>query len=144
MDVEAFGEWLEGQALDAPTVDLDKAWHGVHHALTGSAWEPGGELGGVVLGGTEFGEDFGYGPSRWLSTQEVSRLAAALEAMSPEAFAARIDLAAMARDDVYPAVWDRAEEADDLREWLLDGFGMLRAGFSAARDAGDGFVVSLL
>src|SRR5262245_15364829 len=39
------------------TLSLDKAWHGVHYALSGTV-EPGDSLASqAVLGGTEIGED---------------------------------------------------------------------------------------
>ena len=46
--------------------DLDKAWHGIHFLLTGSAWETTPGAGESVLGGDPVGPDRGYGPARLL------------------------------------------------------------------------------
>src|SRR5687767_14577361 len=45
--------------------DLDKAWHGIHYLLTGTAAEGGKPLDFLVSGGREVGNvDIGYGPAR--------------------------------------------------------------------------------
>src|SRR5688500_1782945 len=73
-------------------VVLDKAWHAIHFALTGS------RLGGdpplnFLLEGTPVGDvDVGYGPARVLSSHEVRAVANALESVSTEDVARRVDV----------------------------------------------------
>jgi hypothetical protein len=43
-------------------LEVDKAWHGLHFLLTGSAWEGSFPLNFIVAGGQEVGDDLGYGP----------------------------------------------------------------------------------
>src|SRR4051794_3152384 len=72
-------------------LSLDKAWHGVHYLLAGDAESTAG-LGAVVLGGTDIGEDEGYGPARYLTPAEVEALALALDAPgAADEIAARYD-----------------------------------------------------
>src|SRR5688500_6275073 len=43
----------EGEGL---TTDLDKAWHGIHYLLTGTAWEGAEPLNFLVAGGRPVGD----------------------------------------------------------------------------------------
>ncbi len=54
-------------------LDLDKAWHGLHWLLTGTADDTDTPAGQAILGGTEIGEDKGYGPSRLLRPDAYAR-----------------------------------------------------------------------
>src|SRR3712207_3831611 len=54
-------------------IDLDKAWHGIHFLLTGTAWEGQEPLCYLLVGGEYIGdEDVGYGPARVLRPHEVA------------------------------------------------------------------------
>lgn len=66
----------EDAQMPEPDLDIDKAWHGIHYLLTGSAWEIGEGAGAAVLGGDTIGED---GPARLLSSDTVRAVAAGLE-----------------------------------------------------------------
>jgi len=56
-------------------ISLDKAWHGVHYLLCGKL-EPGTDLASqAVMGGTEIGDDLGYGPARYFEANEVAAIA---------------------------------------------------------------------
>ncbi|GID62118.1 hypothetical protein J3R03_003251 [Actinoplanes couchii] len=67
-----------------PQLDLDKSWHGIHYALTGTAWQVGLGAGAAVLGGAEIGEDNGYGPPRLISAEQVQSIAAGLRQLDVE------------------------------------------------------------
>src|SRR6266481_8348981 len=57
------------------SISIDKAWHGVHYLLCGKV-EPGSDLASqAVMGGTEVGEDLGYGPARYFEADEVANIA---------------------------------------------------------------------
>lgn len=111
---------LYPESDEAPdgNLDIDKAWHGIHFILTGTAWEGDGPLAMAVMGGTEIGEDVGYGPATYLTPDEVSDVAAALEPLTPEAFRARFDPTAMAAASIY-AMGD-SDPGEDLG--YLDGY----------------------
>lgn len=131
------------ELLEEPvrTVDVDKAWHAVHAVLTGRADEDDTVLGRAVLGGTEFGEDEGYGPARLLAADEVAAVSAALDELGPVGFEDRVDVEALARLSVYPSVWDDGEEASELRAWLLESFVVLAGAFRAAASEGRAMVI---
>ena len=121
-------------------LSLDKAWHGVHYLLAGDPESTVG-LGAVVLGGTDIGEDEGYGPARYFTTLEVAELARALDAPGAvETAAARYDADTMRELSIYPGGWDDDEE----RDWLLDSLDELRVFFRETATAGDAIVTCLV
>ena len=142
LDGDAFFEGLEGHE-EQLSFDVDKAWNALHFTLTGDAWETSGPLGEVVLGGEPFGEDVGYRPPRWLSAEVVNRLADGLAALSPQQFASQIDVAALARNEVYPSIWDRDPDTEHLIEFVRGGFDTVRDGYAEAARIGSGFVICL-
>jgi Domain of unknown function (DUF1877) len=123
------------------TLSLDKAWHGVHYLLTGSAESTDGPAGQAVLGGKEAGDDFsGYGPARLFEPPLVAELAAALaDPAVEEAAIARFDPPRMAELQIYPFGWD---ELDD-REWVVGSLRELRGFYAEAADQGLGVVTCL-
>jgi Domain of unknown function (DUF1877) len=104
------------------SISLDKAWHGVHYLLCGNA-EPGADLASqAVMGGTEVGEDLGYGPARYFDADKVAEIARELTRPNLEAeMTARWDPDQMATLGIYPAQF---EPDDD--QWLIDAFRKLR------------------
>jgi hypothetical protein len=113
--------------------DLDKAWHGIHWLLTGSAEPTGDVLSDAVLGGEEVGDDLGYGAPRLLTAGRVADVADALAGVDADVLHARFDPEAMRAAQVYPDVWDR--EDDSLEGWLLGELDGLRGFYRAAATA---------
>lgn len=115
-------------------ISLDKAWHGVHYLLCGKA-EPGTDLASqAVMGGTEVGDDLGYGPARYFDVDEVAAMARELSRPNLEAeMMARWDPNKMAQLGIYPAGF-----TPDDQQWLMDAFRKLREFYvdaSAAKQA---------
>jgi len=104
------------------SISLDKAWHGVHYLLCGKA-EPGTDLASqAVMGGTEVGDDLGYGPARYFEADKVARIAAELSRPNLEAeMMARWDRDRMVQLGIYPAGF---EPDDD--QWLMKAFRQLK------------------
>jgi hypothetical protein len=120
-------------------ISIDKAWHGLHYLLCGMPEPAPGPLGQAVFGGTEIGEDQGYGPARYFTPSQVDEIAAALQSPSLEPeLHARFDAAAMTQLGIYPGVW----EPDD-HNWLIDAFHTVRDFYVAASEA-EQAVVTLL
>jgi hypothetical protein len=104
------------------SISLDKAWHGVHYLLCGKA-EPGTGLASqAVMGGTEVGDDLGYGPARYFEADEVAAIARELSRPNLEAeMMARWDRDQMVQLGIYPGGF---EPDDD--QWLMKAFRELR------------------
>jgi hypothetical protein len=121
------------------SVSIDKAWHGLHCLLCGAPEPASGPLGQAVFGGTEVGEDQGYGPARYFTVAQVAEIAGALRSPNLEhELRARFDAAAMTQLGIYPGVW----ETEDL-DWLIEAFRTMRDFYAAASQA-EQAVVTLL
>jgi hypothetical protein len=123
------------------TLDVDKAWHGLHYVLTGSEWDTDSVLGRMILGGTELGEDeLGYGPARYLTPDEVSQSSSALaELIGTADPMARFDPAQMSSLSIYPGHW-----VDDDRAWLEDAVARMTSFFTDAAARGSAVVACLV
>jgi hypothetical protein len=138
-DPEQVEELLESDD-DVRSVDIDKAWHGIHWLLTGSAGPTAAAESDVIFGGEPFGEDLGYGPARLLSTEGVERVAQVLRNVDTESLRVGMDPAAMQRAEIYPEIWD---EDDLLDDYLLPALAQLRSFYDAAATAGEDVVQTL-
>lgn len=124
--------------------DLDKAWHAIHFMLTGLA-DGGREPLNFIGAGGELikGCEIGYGPGRVFTSAQVKDIDAALQAISKEEFESRYDPVKMMEADIYPNIWDRNEEEDDLLEYVSDNFVRLKQYIHTIAGKGMGMVVGL-
>lgn len=121
-------------------IDIDKSWHGLHFLLTGDAWEGAKPLCDAILGGTEIGADVGYGPARYVDARTVAAIAAELQQWPAERLAQRYDPTALARNEIYPQIWDEGEEA---LEYLLVWYQKMREYYLDAAAKGNAMLVFL-
>lgn len=129
----------DGESEPENSIDIDKAWHGIHFLLTGEA-EGGAEpLSLAVTGGEEFGPDLGYGPPSFLSSAEVKAIAEALKPLGRSELAARFDPQEMERKEIYPEViWTR--DGDDALDYVLENYEVLRDMYLEAAARGDAII----
>jgi Domain of unknown function (DUF1877) len=129
---------------DGDELDGDKAWHGIHFLLTGTAWEGSFPLNFIVSGGKEIGDvDVGYGPARALTSEEVRRLDAALEPLTSEEMKRRFDPEQMTRLQIYPEIWDRDPDEDDSLGYLIEYYTDLRDFVRRTAERGHGLLIYL-
>ena len=113
--------------------DLDKAWHGIHYLLTGTAWEGAEPLNFIVCGGTEVGDvDVGYGPARVFSSDDVKTIAAALVDLDERVLRERFNPEEMMSLEIYPEIWDREPDDDDTLGYCIEYIADLRRFLSDA------------
>ena len=127
------------------STDLDKAWHGIHWLLTGSA-DGGDEPHCYLLaGGEPVGDvDVGYGPARALTSQQVAAWDATLSQISRDELSRRFDPQAMLDADIYPEIAARSIKGEeDTLDYLLQAYGSLRDFVAAARKERSGLLVYL-
>lgn len=135
---------LEGEGDDAiAMVDLDKAWHGVHFLLTGTAWEGEGPIASLLLGGHASTEDVGYGPARGLTAAEARAFRDALAGLDEAELHRRFDPKRMTALEIYPDVWDRGAESEQLFEMLADGVTELRSILDVAVRESAGLIIAI-
>ena len=126
-------------------LDLDKAWHGLHYVLTGTA-EQGKEPWCYLLtGGEQVGDetdhDVGYGPARILMPPQVAAFQQAVASISSAEVSIRFNPAEMTRLDIYPSVWDRQDE--QLEEWMQESLTELQSFLERAVDQQQAVIISL-
>ena len=137
---EAFA-LVDGEGV---STDLDKAWHGIHYLLTGTAGDGGKPFNFLLAGGCQVGDiDVGYGPARVLSASETRAAHEALTQLSDDDLRRRFDPAEMTRKEVYPEIWDRPPEEDDTLSYLLEYVRTLRGFLAQAVEQRQGLVVYL-
>lgn len=136
-----YASFFGGSSNGHEELEIDKAWHGIHFLLTGSAWEAGLPLGFVVAGGTEVGDDLGYGSARALRSQQVQQIDAALEPFTNDELRKRFDADRMTELEVYPFGW--SDDPDGELEYLLAYYMELRAFVHRTAERGDGLLVYL-
>lgn len=136
----AADDW-EPPSDELPETDLDKAWHGIHFLLTGDAESGDFPRGFLLDHGVTIGDvDVGYGPAHGFRSDDVKRIADALDGLGRDAFARRYDAESLAEAGIYPDIWD---EGDEALEYLLEYFDELRGFVRRTADAGHGILIWL-
>ena len=118
-------------------LDLGKSWHVLHFVLTATAAEaplPGGML---LSGGSEVGEDLGYGAARVVTAEQTAAFAAHLAGLDIEAEVNRIDGDTMRRLGVYGAEQPVRQLVKEIRGCLP----RLRDYLAKAVSQGEGLVI---
>jgi hypothetical protein len=120
-------------------VVLNKAWHAIHFALTGSRLGGQEPLNFLVSEGTPVGEvDVGFGPARALTSAQVRQLAAALAPLEPDEVARRIDLSTFDKEVIYPGNWRRNGIGVD---YVLTNYRDMRDLIGRLAERGEGLVL---
>ena len=129
---------------EGPDIDLDRAWHGLHYLLAGTARETAGPR-GYILGGHRIGEVcVGYGPARALTSEEVAVFDDLLQCISAEDLQKRFDPEALTRAGVYPEIWERALTGEEnVLDYLVEHFVQLKQFVAGAHRDGVGVITYL-
>ena len=117
------------------TVDVDKAWHGIHYLLTGSDYDGEEPLSLVILGGESLNDE----GTRILTPEVVQQVAAVLP--MEEVLRAKYDPDEMDRMEIYPTIW--GAEGDEGCDYLLDNYTNLAALYREAAERGDAIVTTI-
>lgn len=135
----------EGRELDDAArecFDLDKSWHAIHFLLSGTAWEGTMPEGFLLCSGAVIGDiDVGYGPARAYTAAETASIHACLAALPPDQLRMRFDAKVLAREEIYPDIWDREDEEDV--DYVLHYYKSLREFVAHTTDRGEGMVIYL-
>jgi uncharacterized protein DUF1877 len=112
----------------------------VHYLLCGAAEPDSTILGQAVMGGTDIGDDFGYGEARYFTANQVAETARELRRANLEAeIKARFDPARMSSAGIYPGGWEVTGG-----EWLMDEFRRLRDFYANASEHGFAVLTCIL
>lgn len=126
---------------DSDALSIEKSWQAIHFLLNADPWKcTAGPLGNAVLGGRDVGEDMGYGPARFLTPEEVSATATALEAIDTEQFANRVTQADFRSADIYVFSEENPKDPDIVAE-LVGYYGEIRSLFRDAASKQHGMLL---
>ncbi len=120
--------------------DLDKAWHGIHFLLTGTAWEGDPPLNFLLVGGRDVDD---FESAHTYTAAETRDIAAALAQVDDAELRRRFAPAEMMRLEIYPEIWDRDPAKEDPLGYLLEMTGVLRAALDRVVGQGHGLLVTL-
>ncbi|MBX9668112.1 MAG: YfbM family protein [Candidatus Obscuribacterales bacterium] len=124
-----------------PTLQIEKSWQAIHFILCGDPWKGNGLLHNVVLGGTEVGENLGYGNPRYLDPFRVVQTSTALDRLGDDEFNKKARAANFSGKDIY--VYGDRLSGEDYAE-LLEYFQEIRAFFKGASDKGCGILLGII
>lgn len=128
-----------GEGDLGPDGNFEKSWHGFHYLLTGTAWEGDPPLNFLLVGGRELDIEIGMAPPRAYSVAETRVIAGALARLDDAELRRRFSPAEMMRLEIYPEVWEDAEEVDRLLEDMTG----LRTALEAVTRQGFGLLVMI-
>ena len=141
-DPDSIEEYLypdDGESDPPNYIDVDKAWHGIHYLLTGTAHGGARPLSLAIVGGEEFGPEVGYGPARFLTSAEVAEVSAALEGLTIDGLSERFDPQDMAAKSIYPdVIWVR--DGQEALEYVLESYQQLVVFYRDAAARGDAVI----
>lgn len=137
---EQEGSWKPSEK--AEEFDVDKAWHGIHFLLTGTAWEGDGPLAFILHGGREIDLDTGYGPPHGFTSGEVKEIARALDGINIEELCEKADLSAFKENEIYPEIWDK-EPREDCIGYIAEHLKPLREFVRKTADSNRGLIAYL-
>jgi hypothetical protein len=137
--IDAYLHPDDGDSEPPNYLDVDKAWHGIHYLLTGTAFEGSGPGALAVFGGTEFGPEVGYGPARFLEPEQVRQVSDHLSTLPLERLKSAFDPRDMAAKEIYPEViWLR--DGSEALEYLLENYQQLAVFYRDAASRGDAVI----
>lgn len=139
-----FGAWFPDAGSEENRLSVDKAWDGIKFVL--ETLSSNGRIDELnpFEGPQETGIEFDYGPITFHSPEEVQSLSAALFAISSDAFRKGYLPDQMAKNDVYPEIWDRQEEIEGNYSYLWEYLVSLRDFYAKAASAGDVVLYTLM
>jgi hypothetical protein len=131
-NLEALSEYLypESRSYNPPDpkLEIGKSWHGIHFLLCGRRYDGEPPLINVVMGGTEIGEEGGYGWARYLLPEQVKEVAAALNGIDRLSLRQQFVPTMYEAAKIYPGGWT-VGESEQAFDWLWDNLLRVRAFF---------------
>lgn len=113
-------EFPPGSA-EGQSIDLDKAWHGIHFLLTGEVWAGSFPKGFLITGGRDLRASES---ARSFSAAETRAIYEALKDVSADELRSAYVPETFIQNDIYPALdW----QDDDFESYLLPYFQDLKA-----------------
>lgn len=140
-DIKRSQRALEQVLFKSPpsnTLNIGTSWHAIHYLLTGKTSSPTPGAGEIIFGGTEIGNDLGFGLAHLFMPEEVKTIADALQNFPLRTFTSRYDPKQMQASKIYPENW--LKEGDMGRAKLLDYYQQILTFYNNAAKNGQAIV----
>ena len=127
----------------AETCDLDKMWDALHFVLTGDVLSDAADhdpLSEAVCGSDFLAQEMHVGG---IPARRVKEIAQALHEVDFAARLAALQMSDFAAAEIYPNIWDRPEEEDDIRAELPEYFADLQVFYDNAAEQGNAVLVMI-
>ncbi|MBO4997181.1 MAG: YfbM family protein [Lachnospira sp.] len=143
---DVFGIVEELQEEDETLLfDMDKLWDGLHYLLTkrsASAPIDGNPLSEAVVGQDIFSEeDEDY--IAYITPSHIASIVEALEKIDITSLLDNMNFQELARQQIYPNIWTREEEQEEIREDLKYSFEGLLSFYQSVLAHGGAVIVSI-
>ena len=127
--------------MEGDEADLDKSWHLVHYLLCG---DPGRGEGALALIGDDLHPladlDLGVGKPNVVSPDRVRAFSKAVSGMTTDDFLARYVPEQMPLGDLYMGDVIERGDVDDMREYAVENFEILRGFVEQAADRDEAII----
>jgi hypothetical protein len=110
-------DWVPN--LNEPKLDLDKSWDGINFFLSGNPQGDSFPENFLVTGGTEIGDDYGYGPVRFVSSNYLVDIKNFLDSVSKSDFERKYSAEDLNTNNIYPLFTNWTNEEIN---WLTSEF----------------------
>lgn len=118
---------IEYKTGENRSIDLDKAWHGIHYLLTHSEWKADPPLNFITCGGRVVGNiEVGYGTARALTSTEIKQINETFKSIDHQYLKKRFNPQDMMKKKIYPEIWNRNAEDDDTLSYCIEYFDILK------------------
>lgn len=109
----------DSEEFNKTELDIDKSWHAIHFILTKDPWKGNLPESLAILGGTEIGEDVGYGPALYINSQQVKQVSEMLKTLDYDKIKCEYKPQEFEKAEIYPqGIW--STEKEQALEYVLD------------------------
>lgn len=120
--------------IDDALIDLDKSWDAIAFLLGDTSDEYLDQpLAKAIFGSHTLDEnqDLGYGPARFVTTDEVKEIHNLLTQLSNEELRKRFNPQVFEEEEIYPTFWTQENE-EEIWEYLSGNINLIRELYSVA------------
>ena len=134
---------LGGSLQGVNYLDIDKSWDGILFLLNGKGSSDINHPLTKILFPEQIIDDaldFGYGPPQYLTSEQVQELNNTIALIKAEDLRAKYDSVHMTKSQIYPSIWDNAEQTITF---LIDSFKDLQLFYAQASKEGEAIITFL-
>ncbi|SMP32348.1 YfbM family protein [Shimia sagamensis] len=138
LSAEQVNNFLRENLYGENALELEKEWAALDHMLPNF----GQSTFSALRSGDPIGDDWGYGPALAISSGAVKTFLEQLQTISKDKFAQKFSFDDLARNNIYPPIWDRKNPDD--KHFVVETYQQLREFTKEAADRGRALLTVIL